>query len=335
MTAKILDGFGSKFAEQWVATLLTPAFVFWAGGFALLIQRWGWKNFITTIRSYPDPLQIAGIVSCFCIIAASAFVVRRFDVAVLRFLEGYGPLWIGPVRRWRIRHYRKHQQKLRQKQTKLREYEVQQSNTFQALKALIKTEGAASLSPEQRSTYIQLNEQRLTPNQQQSLIQIRQDLRALPATANLMPTRLGNLLRAAERKSLAKYGLDAVLCWPRLWMLLPDSVKKDLQTTRADLNTAVQTWLWSMLFLLWFLWILWGVAWAVLALPIGLISAWFSYEWAIAAALTYGELIEASFDLYRHLLYEALRWKLPTDPNEEHRVGQQLTEYLWRGGVSP
>ncbi|NJL87328.1 MAG: hypothetical protein HC886_17260 [Leptolyngbyaceae cyanobacterium SM1_1_3] len=41
--------------------------------------------------------------------------------------------------------------------------------------------------------------------------------------------------------------------------------------------------------------------------------------------------IEASFDLYRHLLYKSLRWQLPDDPAVERRVGKELTRYLWRG----
>jgi hypothetical protein len=56
-------------------------------------------------------------------------------------------------------------------------------------------------------------------------------------------------------------------------------------------------------------------------------SAFFAYYfWAIDAARNYGELIEATFDLYRHLLYQYLRWDLPSDPNEERRVGKQLTQ---------
>lgn len=39
MTAKVLEGFSGKLSEQWAATLLTPAFAFWAGGFAAAIQR--------------------------------------------------------------------------------------------------------------------------------------------------------------------------------------------------------------------------------------------------------------------------------------------------------
>ena len=29
--------------------------------------------------------------------------------------------------------------------------------------------------------------------------------------------------------------------------------------------------------------------------------------------------------------YKALRWPLPKNPAEEHKIGQELTKYLWRG----
>lgn len=60
----------------------------------------------------------------------------------------------------------------------------------------------------------------------------------------LMPTKLGNILRAAESRPYDKYGLDAVICWSRLWLLLPDGVKKELQEARSNLNTAARFWLW-------------------------------------------------------------------------------------------
>lgn len=109
--------------------------------------------------------------------------------------------------------------------------------------------------------------------------------------------------------------------------------KKELAEARAELNNAALTWLWSILFTLWGLWAIWGEPRALLATLFGLVAAWFSYRWALSAAITYSDLIEATFDLYRHLLYEALRWKLPEDPDEERRVGRQLNEYLWRGEV--
>jgi hypothetical protein len=70
---------------------------------------------------------------------------------------------------------------------------------------------------------------------------------------------------------------------------------------------------------------------ATWALWLGLLSAWFAYKWAIDAARTYGALIEASFDIYRHLLYESIRWHLPPDSEEERRTGRKLTQYLTKG----
>jgi hypothetical protein len=336
MTAKVLESFGGKLAEQWVATLLTPAFVFWIGGFAATLQRWSWKLLVAKFTQYPDPLQIALLVGVLCSIATSAFVVQRFDLATLRFLEGYGSLWIRPLKQWRIRHYRDHKVQLSKDSQNLRTLEAQHRTNLQTLKTIIDTQGAAQLTPAQRTDYLQLNEQLLTPQQQQTLIRIRQELRAMPQTnTDLMPTRLGNLLRAAERQSLNKYGLDAVICWSRLWMILPEAVKKDLQEARADLNTAARIWLWSFLFCGWTaLAIPTRNPWATWPLLLGLLSGWFAYRWAIAAASLYGELIEAAFDIHRQLLYQSLRWTLPSDPNTEREVGQKLTRYLQTGLVS-
>ncbi|BAY23264.1 hypothetical protein NIES2100_30280 [Calothrix sp. NIES-2100] len=289
MSAKFLESFGSKLAEQWVATLLTPAFVFWAGGTAAGLQRFGWKRASTWFSQQSEPLQIAILVGVFCLIVASGFVVQRFDLPVLRFLEGYWHPWLRPLRRWLIAREAKRSQRI--------------SDRWQTLQRL------NSLTAEQRDELIQLDWQQLH----------------LPLPNQLMPTRLGNILRAAEQRPLEKYGLDAIICWSRLWLLLPDAVKKDLQEARADLNTAVRFLLWSLLFILWTFWAWW-------AAPVGIISAIFAYYyWAIDAATNYGELIEATFDLNRHLLYQSLRWNLPPDPKEERIVGRQLTEYLWRG----
>jgi hypothetical protein len=291
MSAKFLESFGSKLTEQWVATLLTPAFFFWAGGAAAGLQRFGWKPASTWFKQQPETLQIALLVAGFCLIAVSAFVVQRFDLPVLRFLEGYWYPWLRPLRHWFIVREAKRSQRI--------------DDRWQQLARI----DSAKLCDEQRDEFVQLDWQQLH----------------LPLPNQLMPTRLGNILRAAEQRPLQKYGLDTIVCWSRLWLLLPDAVKKDLQEARAELNTAVRVWLWSMLFIFWTIWAWW-------AAPVGIISAIFAYySWALDAARNYGELIEATFDLHRHLLYQSLRWGLPPDPNEERRVGRQLTEYLWRG----
>ena len=56
-----------------------------------------------------------------------------------------------------------------------------------------------------------------------------------------------------------------------------------------------------------------------------------TYRLLINAAEVYGQLVEASFDLYRFSLYEALHWPLPSSPDEEREKGYQLSDYLYKG----
>jgi hypothetical protein len=352
MTTKILESFGSKFAEQWIATLLTPAFIFWLGGLITVSQRLGWQTSIAPFKTQPQPLQIAILIGCFCIIAASAFIVQRFDRATLRFLEGYWHPLLYSIHQWRTQYYRKCKTNLERDNQTYRKKEATRKAELQTLKRIIETQGAASLTNEQRTAYRELNEQLLLPEDQETLSRIRQQLRAMPiANPDLMPTRLGNILRSAERTPLQKYGLDAIICWSRLWMLLPDAVKKDLQEARTNLNNAARVWLWSILFCLWTfvscwlltmsksltsannltaLFICLQILATIWQLILGSLSAIFAYNWALEAASTYGELIEAAFDLHRHLLYQSIRWNIPPDPDIEKRVGQELTQYLRR-----
>ncbi|MEO0769401.1 MAG: hypothetical protein AAFY72_08190, partial [Cyanobacteria bacterium J06649_4] len=224
------------------------------------------------------------------------------ETSIIEFLEGYWPRWMEPIRRWLLDKKMRRTKSLEQRWLTL----------------------AQLLRDEQQEGFIQLEEE---------FIQLDRKKHYLPLPHKLMPTRFGNILRSMERLPLEKYGLDALLCWPRLWLLLPDSVKKELAEAQAELNNAARMWFWSILFPFWGIWAIGGELWALIAIPLGLASAWFSYLWAISAAIVYSDLVEATFDLYRTLLYETLRWKLPEDSNEERRVGQQLNQYLWRGEI--
>ena len=137
---------------------------------------------------------------------------------------------------------------------------------------------------------------------------------------------LGNILRASEDRCALKYGLDAIICWPRLWLVLPEEVKTELSAARSGLNLNARLWLWRVLFLLWAP--IFGVWWP---LPLGVGAAWLAQRWMVQAAQVYEDLVESAFDLYRFALYGALHWPLPTNPAEERALGQGLTEYLWHG----
>lgn len=66
-----------------------------------------------------------------------------------------------------------------------------------------------------------------------------------PTAERLLPTALGNALRAAEDRAGARYGADSVVVWPRLFPLLPerhaDAVEDEVTQLDVSARLAV-TW---------------------------------------------------------------------------------------------
>jgi hypothetical protein len=150
-------------------------------------------------------------------------------------------------------------------------------------------------------------------------------LRRLPATPEkAMPTRLGNVMRAAEGRPYDWYGLDSVSCWPRLWLLLPDPAKEEVNVARADLETAVTWWTWAALTAVWIILTPW-------ALLVAAVACLFSYLAMIGSAVRFGELVNAVYDVHRGLLYDALGYARPGSRESERDAGIALTQALLRG----
>ncbi|MEU2158081.1 hypothetical protein ABZ532_24260 [Streptomyces sp. NPDC019396] len=155
-----------------------------------------------------------------------------------------------------------------------------------------------------------------------------------PRTAQrTLPTRLGNVLRAAEEHG-DRYGLDAVTVWPRLYTVLPDP----FLVSFAQAATAMQAGV--MVSFLGAVFAVAGGTLAVLVLPGagaaccvwgGAAVAVLGYRGAVRAARPYAQLIRAAFDVHRLLLIEAMRLRLPTGPGEERAQWEQLTKLWYRG----
>jgi hypothetical protein len=151
----------------------------------------------------------------------------------------------------------------------------------------------------------------------------------------LLPTALGNALRAAERSAGRRYGLDAVVLWPRLYPLVADPQRAVVEDRRDQLDlTARMSATFALVAVVTFglLWrdpIWWLFPLAVLAL-----SA-LSYRAATAAAISYGESLHVTFDLHRFDLLTALHLPLPVDNESERKQNQQLSTWLRQGGPPP
>ncbi|XVV00875.1 hypothetical protein ACQPW3_26060 [Actinosynnema sp. CA-248983] len=64
--------------------------------------------------------------------------------------------------------------------------------------------------------------------------------RRYPPAGLVLPTALGNVLRAAEYRAGAPYGLDSVTAWPRLYPLLSESARAVSDDRRLQLDVAVR-----------------------------------------------------------------------------------------------
>ena len=284
------EGAGSKVADRILRVLLGPALVFWAAGAVLWIAR-----FDPTL-AVPKPLvgneQLAIFIVIPTLVAVSAALEQVLALPTVRLLEGYWPRWFPP------------------RAALIRANDVRAQHARDAWQALAERD-PATLSATERAAFVELD------------LQLR---RFPPNAADRMPTMLGNVLRAAERRPTEKYGLDAVICWPRLWLLLPNEVREEISEARSALDTGARIFIWGFFFLFWAVLQLWTV-------PFALIAMYTAYRWLIGAAETYGDLLESAFDLFRARLYESLRWPLPEGTDEEFTAGQMLTEYFFRGSV--
>jgi len=292
MLDKFWGSIASDLAKRWLDYLFGPAFLFWGSGLGLYLWRTGLQENLATLQTLTPVQQGIGIFVGLLILIFSSALLQAIRFPILRLLEGY---WFWPL------------SYLGQGIIVLRTRSFQKN--YNELRRLKNLETKGDLDAKQHERIIQL------------------DIWAHwnPSKANdLLPTNLGNVLRSRERSPERKFGLDAVVSWPRLWPLLPSNVREDLTNARASLDYLVELWFWGLLFLLWASWTPWVILVSLLWMTI-------SYGMALQAAMTYGDLLESTFDLYRLLLYDAIKWPRPANLEDEKAAGKQLTEFLWRG----
>jgi hypothetical protein len=163
---------------------------------------------------------------------------------------------------------------------------------------------------------------------------------AFPAdAAMIMPTRLGNALRAAESYpgDEERWGIDSGFWWPRLYLILPDGARGQVDEARAGLDQmVVLTWLSAGFGLVSLALGGAGLSWTVAGSCAGgaLLLSWFSYRAAVSSAAAYGDLLRSCYDLYRGDLLVKLGWSLPPTLKEERQLWETLGQQFYRRGVS-
>ena len=291
MLTKFWESLGSGLSEKWLS-LLGPAFVFWGGGLFLAVGWNGIGALSGRLLGLTISQQVLVLVSILILLLGSASFLQQMSYPILRFLEGY---WGTPLR-WLQPSLIKSQK------SRIDRWELQ-------WQSLAQRRSKGNLSTAESSRFLELERK----------------LHYVPSDPDdYMPTTLGNILRMAETQPKLKYGLDPIICWPRLWAFLSGPLREELGQSRTSMNQGVELWAWGILFLLWSIWSWW-------AIPVSLVWAWTAYRMTINAATSYADLVETAFDTQRWDLYKALHFKLPTSTSNEVTSGEEVTEYLWRG----
>ncbi|WP_433217588.1 hypothetical protein [Microtetraspora malaysiensis] len=137
------------------------------------------------------------------------------------------------------------------------------------------------------------------------------------------PTWMGDRLCAADLRVLSRYGLDLDSAWPRLWLIMPDTVRAELRTARDGYDEAARITAWALLYLL-------VGAWWWPAVVIAAVLAAVGIRRGRAAMDALCELAESTVDLYGRDLSTALGLDGGPGPiRPDH--GKILREHLRKG----
>lgn len=299
MNAKLLEGVAGKVSERLVAAVVSPAFVFLAIGLVAWLWRRGWVQGWAELAAWAVQRTTAEalllVVTGLLVTLVLGSLAEAVTVPVIRFLEGYWPLWARPLarllRQWQVRRFR------------------HLEATFQSSAALLDSSTGEQMRWE--------------------ATRAEDDLARFPGEESLLlPTRLGNTLRASELRPFYKYGLDPIRCWHQLWLVMPDSTRNEIIAARARLDASAVTFTFCTAAVVWT-----TLAWW--ALPLAVVAAVIAYRvFALPAAETYGDLVEAACDVHRPALYLSLRLELPESPLADYQLATFVNAYLQRGSSS-
>jgi len=155
----------------------------------------------------------------------------------------------------------------------------------------------------------------------------------------LLPTQLGNIIKAAEDYAQSRYGMNTIFWWPRLWLLLPEPIQRQIDGSIAPmiflLNLTTQLGIISLigsiyLFMQhWGPWEFWAIPVSFITLIVGIILATITYRGALYQAKAYGILIRSVVDNYRFDLLKSLNQKIPKNLSEEKKLWENLVRWVY------
>lgn len=321
MFSTFLKEISGYFDRRFLLSAFFPSLVFAGLSVVMVAALHGPLTLVAWWEAQPAILQVSTFIGSLVFILFIAYLFQIFQTGLTRLYEGYWeriPLlnWWGNVRK---RFYQEVWQYLQ--------------DEIRRLGAEVTTIETAAPSEETRAQRRDRLQKAKQLRSEMELLEREKFLFFPPDKSYVMPTRLGNVIRASEFYSLRRYGLDAVVSWPRLQSLLPKDFTERLRDAKANLDLFLVVATLAAFFALgWEIWLaLFTNRWDLfLLVSFSWLLVLFGYFGAIQAARSYGELIKAAFDLHRWELLKALHLKLPEDFAQEKALWQEVSDLLYR-----
>ena len=342
--------------RRFIINAAFPSLIFW--GLIIIVAIAGHGDVFEAFKKWTQldntfkTLQIIGFISW--VILFSIILSSQLNT-ILRFYEGY---WNFPLGKYLANNRKKWHQ------VRLRRLDFDELNRIISAeldeidKALQQTSLQAS-NPVQQQTLLQkfkaqLNQKKLH-KERKRLVQKQAELQQqhnqgklyeniylyypLPTQPQeVMPTRLGNILKNAERYPFDRYEIHAVLIWPRLYNLFSERFIRTMAEARSSLDFMLVVSTLSSIFAIGtgtYLVIVKASGWIfLLCFWGGLFLAWLAYKAALVNALLYAQQIKTGFDLYRNELLKQMRIELPQNPSEEIKIWDKVNQLLYSGNTT-
>jgi len=324
MFTSFLTQVTSYFNKRFIVTSFFPSFVI--GGASLITYMWlqGFQVLLAQWLAFSAETKFLLSLIFFVAIFVVAYFLETFNQPLIRLFEGYwGNVFLlrrlEPVRRkFYARRFDDLKERERRIEDELVKFACGETNEYKSLPETKRTElfdrlVSAENHLKRTSFYYFPDDREL-----------------------IMPTKLGNVLRAAELYPLRRYKIDAVILWPRLAPLLPPEFSEVLSNARDRLNLLLNLAFLSITYAF-----LWGgmilfrfhLTWMQFLVVnlLGFVGAWIAYKGVLQAAIAYGDSVRAAFDLYRSRLLAALNTENPSTYKEERRIWDEVGQFFYRG----
>lgn len=287
-------------------------------------------QFIKSVQDALSPLNESGLI-ILIISIMMGFTLTSLNTYIYKLFEGYVLLnYLQPLRRMEIRRARKIRR--------------QRDQLDKQIKRINKTQVSWDLAgmPERSETKINRISDRIGRliNQRDALA-AEYDLRYPPTDDLILPTRLGNILRAAEAYPQSRYCADSVALFPRMVIAIEKDFMGHMDTANDQCSFLLNSSLLSAIFAalgfavsiyLWLspisdhsslVYFLTGLA--------SLVIAWFFYSASLMNVSKYGNLIRSAYDLFRFNLIEKLHLPMPEDSQKEKKLWGLISDFTTIG----